>query len=77
MEVPMPRLHPLDPGLVQSLVRRRRALGWSQNDLALATGLTEAWIQRMETLRYPVSPEKRDALERALAAAERKVVVSA
>jgi ribosome-binding protein aMBF1 (putative translation factor) len=73
----MPRLHPLDPGLVQSLVRRRRALGWSQNDLALATGLTEAWVQRMETLRYPVSPEKREVLERALADGERKALVPA
>jgi hypothetical protein len=31
----------------------------------------------METLRYPVSPEKREALERALAEAERKALVPA
>jgi ribosome-binding protein aMBF1 (putative translation factor) len=73
----MPRLHPLDPDLVASLVRRRRALGWSQNDLALAAGLTEAFVQRMETLRYPVSPEKRNALERALAKAEHETAVPA
>jgi predicted transcriptional regulator len=73
----MPRLHPLDPALVESLVRRRRALRWSQNDLALAAGLTEAFVQRMETLRYPVPPEKRAALEGALAKAEREAVVPA
>jgi transcriptional regulator with XRE-family HTH domain len=66
----MPRLYPLDASVAQSLAQRRRALGWSQNDLALAAGLTEGAIAKYETLRCPVPPSKLDALERALAEAE-------
>jgi transcriptional regulator with XRE-family HTH domain len=58
-------------------VRRRRALGWSQNDLALAADLTEGAVAKYETLRCPIPPDKRAAMERALAEAERKVVVGA
>jgi transcriptional regulator with XRE-family HTH domain len=71
------RLQPLDPSLAQSVVRRRRALGWSQNDLALAANLTEGAIAKYETLRCPIPPEKRALLEAALADAERKAGVPA
>jgi hypothetical protein len=49
----------------------------SQNQVALAAGLTEIAISRYESLRYPIPPDKRAAIERALAEAERKVVVGA
>jgi transcriptional regulator with XRE-family HTH domain len=73
----MARLYPLDPALAQSLVQRRRALGWSQNDLALAADLTEGALAKYETLRCPIPPAKRAAMERALAEAERKALVPA
>jgi hypothetical protein len=38
----MTRLYPLDPELAPSLAQRRRALGWSQNRLALAANPTES-----------------------------------
>jgi transcriptional regulator with XRE-family HTH domain len=73
----MARLYPLDADLAASIRRRRRSLGWSQNELALAAGLTEAALQRYETMRLPVAPEKRAAIERALAEEERKLRVPA
>ncbi len=70
----MPRLYALDPDLAASFAHRRRALGLSQNALALAASLTEASIARYETLRAPISPSVREAIEQALAAAERQRV---
>jgi hypothetical protein len=72
----MSRLHPLDPDLARSLAMRRRALGWSQNRLALAAtrcssaDLTEAAIAKYETLRCPIPPDKWAAIEHALSQAE-------
>lgn len=60
------RLYPLDPDLARQLARRRRALGLSQNALAIAAGLTEAALAKYETLRCPIPPERRASIERAL-----------
>jgi len=60
------RLYPLDPDLVGQLTRRRRALGLSQNALALAAGLTEASVAKYETLRCPIPPDRLAAIQRAL-----------
>lgn len=68
----MPRLYPLDPDLAATFARRRRALGMSQNALALAASLTEARVARYETLRAPISPSAREAIEQALAEAEQQ-----
>jgi transcriptional regulator with XRE-family HTH domain len=71
----MTRLYALDAALARSLAQRRRAVGWSQNDLALASGLTEGAIAKYETCRCPIPPEKRAAMERALAKAEHDAAV--
>lgn len=66
----MKRLYPLDHGLAAANTTRRRALRWSQNELALRAGLTEGLVAKLETLRTPYSPEHRAAIEAALAAGE-------
>ena len=66
----MRRLFPLDLALATRLVERRQALGWSQNRLALASGLSEAAVQKYETLRCPLPPHAREVIERALGDAE-------
>jgi transcriptional regulator with XRE-family HTH domain len=71
------RFYPLDPGLAASIRQRRRSLGLSQNQLALAAGLTESAVQRYETMRFPVPPHCRAAIERALGEAERSTAVPA
>jgi transcriptional regulator with XRE-family HTH domain len=68
----MKRIHPLDPALAAALAARRRALGWSQNRLALAARLTEGLVAKLETNRVPITPEHRAALEAALEAGERE-----
>jgi transcriptional regulator with XRE-family HTH domain len=65
------RFYPLDADLAASIRRRRRSLGLSQNQLALDAGLTESALQRYETLRFPIPPHCRAAIERALAEHER------
>jgi transcriptional regulator with XRE-family HTH domain len=60
------RLYPIDPDLAGTLARRRRALGLSQNALALAAGLTEASVAKYETLRCPIPPDRCAAIERVL-----------
>ena len=66
----MQRVYPLDHALAARLVARRRALHWSQNRLALAAGLSEGLIAKLETLRVPYSPPHLRAVEAALAAGE-------
>jgi hypothetical protein len=66
----MPRRYPLDASLAAVLVRRRQSLRWSQNRLALAAGLSEGAVQKYETLRLPIPPYARTAMEAALQAAE-------
>jgi transcriptional regulator with XRE-family HTH domain len=66
----MKRIYAIDPDLAARLAARRRALGWSQNRLALASGLTEPVICKAETLRVPISPAQRTAIEAALTAGE-------
>jgi ribosome-binding protein aMBF1 (putative translation factor) len=68
----MPRYYPLNADLAASIRRRRRSLGMSMNELALGSGLSEAAVQRYETLRYPIPPHCQAAIEDALAQAERK-----
>jgi DNA-binding transcriptional regulator YdaS (Cro superfamily) len=64
------RSHAIDPVLAAALAARRRAVGLSQNELALRLGLSESVITKCETCRVPVSPERRAAIERALAEAQ-------
>jgi DNA-binding transcriptional regulator YdaS (Cro superfamily) len=64
------RSHPIDPALAAHLAARRRAAGLSQNALALRLGLSESVITKCETCRVPLSPERRAAIEQALAEAE-------
>ena len=66
----MKQLYPLDHALAARLVARRRALGWSQNRLALEAGLSEGLVAKLETLRVPYSPEHLRAVEAALADGE-------
>jgi len=70
--MPHHRLHPLNPDLAATFVRRRRALGLSQNAIALRAGLTESTLARYETLRSPISPSAMQAIERALAEVEQQ-----
>jgi transcriptional regulator with XRE-family HTH domain len=72
----MPRRHPLDAALAARLVQRRQELRWSQNRLALAAGLSEGAVQKYETLRLPIPPYARVAMETALAAAEHDAVLA-
>jgi predicted transcriptional regulator len=58
--------------LAASLAHRRRAVGLTQNEVALATGLTETIICRLETLRLPISPERRALIEQVLTEAEQQ-----
>jgi transcriptional regulator with XRE-family HTH domain len=71
------RFYPLDPDLAASIRRRRRSLGLSQIQLALGAGLTESAVQRYETMRFPIPPQAREAIERALVEAERGTAVPA
>ncbi len=67
----MRRIYPLDPASAQRLTNRRRTLGLTQNAIALATGLSESTIAKLETLRLPFSPEHRAVIDRTLDEAER------
>lgn len=69
------RRYPLDRELAQGFVHRRRELRLTQNDVALAAGLSESTVAKLETLRLPFTPEHRAAVERVLADAERAVPV--
>lgn len=69
----MKRQYPIDPTLAHALATRRRAVGLSQNALALAAGLTEAAVAKYETLRCPIPPDKLAAINGALRDAEQKV----
>lgn len=68
----MRRIHALDPAVAADVAARRRALRWSQNRLALAAGMTEALIAKLETSRVPFTPAHRAAIEAALARGERE-----
>lgn len=63
----MRRITPIDPQTAAALVARRRAVGISQNALALAIGVSEGTISKIETCRVPITPEMRQALDEALA----------
>jgi transcriptional regulator with XRE-family HTH domain len=71
------RRYPLDADLAATVRRRRTRVGFSQNDLALASGLTEASVARYETLRCGISPQALARIEGALAKAERQAAVPA
>jgi len=62
--------HTIDASVAQSIRKRRTKLGWSQNDLALRIGESESTISKAESLRLWIPPERRAAIERALAEAE-------
>jgi transcriptional regulator with XRE-family HTH domain len=64
------RIYPLNPTLAATVAERRRALRWSQNRLALAAGLTEGLVAKLETCRTPFTPAHWAGVERALAAGE-------
>lgn len=70
------RLYPLDLDLAAQLAARRRAVGLSQNAVALSAGLTEGAIAKYETARVPIAPDKRAAIERVLADAEQRKMVA-
>jgi ribosome-binding protein aMBF1 (putative translation factor) len=57
----------IDRSYADFIVRGRHERDWSQNDLALAAGLTETSVHRYETLRRPVPAEARRAIEAAFA----------
>ena len=50
------RIYPLDQSLAAIVADRRRRLRWSQNGLALAAGLTEGLIAKLETCHVPFTP---------------------
>jgi transcriptional regulator with XRE-family HTH domain len=66
----MKRVHPLDAPYARQLAHRRRQLGLSQNDIALALGLAESTVGKFERLAIPVSPETRSRIEQILRDAE-------
>jgi transcriptional regulator with XRE-family HTH domain len=68
------RLYPLDRDYAQELKVRRQRARLSQNDIALAIGCAEATIGKYERMAAPVSPEMRQAIEHALAEAEKQKV---
>ena len=63
----------LDRALAENIARRRRAAGLTQNDVALATGLSEVVVCRYETLRAPIPPERLERIEEVLAEAESRL----
>ena len=69
----MHRLYPIDPELARRMAERRRRLRLTQNQVALAAGLSESTVAKLETSRLPFSPEHLSAVECALAAAEQQV----
>ncbi len=73
----MRRTIPIDPQTAAAITARRRAAGIPQNTLALAIGVSEGTISKIETCRVPVTPEMREALERAFADLTRARVVAA
>jgi transcriptional regulator with XRE-family HTH domain len=62
----MRREHQLDPAEARRIKEMRIARRMTQNDLALATGLSESAIQKMESLRMPITPRHHSAIEGAL-----------
>ncbi len=71
------RRYPLDPALATQLAERRRRLGLTQNQVALAAGLTEGAISKYERLAYGIPPEALEGIERALSRAEAEGLVPA
>lgn len=69
----MRRTIPIDPNAAARLAARRRAAGLTQNALALAAGLSEASISKLETARVPLYPSALEAIDRVLAKAEQRV----
>ncbi len=62
----MRRTTPIDPHTAAAIAARRRAAGIPQNALALAIGVSEGTISKIETCRVPVTSEVRAAIERAM-----------
>jgi len=69
----MRRLHPIDPDLAADIAARRRRTGITQNTMALALGVSESIINKIETCRTPITPERRAAVEQVLDEAEARL----
>jgi predicted transcriptional regulator len=70
------RVHPLQPALAESVAARRRNLRWSQNALALRSGMSEGLVAKLETCRVPFTPAHAASIERALLTGERELAQS-
>lgn len=62
----MRRTIPIDPNVAAALRVRRRTRHISQNDLALALGVSEATVSKWETARVGISPALAALIEEAL-----------
>lgn len=57
----MRRTIPIDPQAATAIAAKRQATGIPQNPLALAIGVSEGTISKIETCRVPVTLEVREA----------------
>lgn len=62
----MRRTIQIDPAGATALAERRRRAGVTQNAVALAVGLSEGTISKIETARVPVSSATRECIEAAI-----------
>jgi transcriptional regulator with XRE-family HTH domain len=58
------------------LAARRRAAGLTQNDIALALGVSEATISKFETGRVGIAPATRSAIEHAIERLEQRTGIA-
>jgi transcriptional regulator with XRE-family HTH domain len=62
--------HEVNRKLATERTARRRRLGWTQHQLAEASGLSASVIAKLETSRTPYIEARHAAIEQALAQAE-------
>ena len=66
-----PAVEALTIGLARSLIRRRRALGWSQAELARRAGVRNETVNRLERGKHIPTLPTVSKIERALESGER------
>lgn len=65
-----PALETLQVSIARNILRRRRALGWSQAELAKRAGVRTETLNRLEKARHAPTVTTVDRLERALSKGE-------
>lgn len=59
--------------VAREIITRRSALGWNQKELAAAAGVRVETVCRLETAKHTASVPTVEKLDKALAAAEKKL----